>query len=147
MTNWQQIVSMKYDKCFGCGQANPAGLRLNFKWDGRTARAEFTPTELYQGWQDIVHGGIIAVMLDEAAGWAMQFEGLNPITTKMEIRFIHPAIIGKPLIITGSITKRNGKRVEAKASIISEEDTLIAECRATYLGIKADEETNVNQQG
>ena len=45
--------------CFACGQENPIGLKLRFTWDGQTAHAEFTPTELHQGWWGIVHGGII----------------------------------------------------------------------------------------
>jgi len=147
MAAWQQMVSGEYGTCFGCGQTNPIGLKLSFKWDGKTAKAEFTPTELYQGWQGVVHGGIIAVMLDEAAAWAMVFEGMNPVTARMETRFRHPALIDKPLIITGSITKKTGKRVEAKAVITSRDGTLIAECISTYLGIKADEMSNVNQQG
>ena len=146
MVNWQQITSEEYSKCFGCAQGNPIGLKLHFEWDGKTAKAEFTPTELYQGWQGIVHGGIIAVMLDEAASWAMLFEGMNPVTTKMETWFRHPALIGELLIITGSITKKTGKRVEAKAAITSRDGTLIAECISTYLVIKAEEITNVSQQ-
>jgi len=147
MTAWQQMVSGEYGTCFGCGQTNPIGLKLSFKRDGKTATAEFTPTELYQGWQGVVHGGIIVVMLDEAVGWAMLFEGMNPVTIKMETRFRHPALIGEPLIITGAITKKTGKRVEAEATITARDGTLIAECISTYLGIKADEITNANQQG
>lgn len=146
MATWQQIVSGEYRACFGCGQTNPIGLKLSFKWDGKTAKAEFTPTELYQSWRGVVHGGIVAVMLDEAAGWAMLFEGMNPVTTKMETRFRHPALINEPLIITGSITKKTGKRVEAKAAITSRDGTLIAECISTYLVIKADEITDVTSK-
>ena len=145
MVTWQQIVSGDYSMCFGCGQTNPIGLKLSFKWDGKTAKAEFTPTELHQGWSGVVQGGIIAVMLDEAAGWALIFEGMNPVTTKMEILFRHPALIGEPLIITGFITRKTGKRVEAKAAINSRDGSLIAECMSTYLVIKADGVTNVNQ--
>ena len=40
--------------CFGCGQENPIGLKLDFRWDGATARTEFTPARNYQGWSDII---------------------------------------------------------------------------------------------
>ena len=146
MVDWQKITSEEYRMCFGCALDNPIGLKLHFERDGKTARAEFIPTELYQGWQGIVHGGIIAVMLDEAAGWALMFEGMNPVTTKMETWFRHPALIGEPLIITASITKKTGKRVETKAAITSGDGILIAECVSTYFVIKADEITNVKQQ-
>ena len=68
--------------CFVCGKDNPIGLKLRFDWDGKTARAEFTPTELYQGWQGVVHGGIIAVMLDEVAAWAIG--SLKPVNITRE---------------------------------------------------------------
>ena len=54
------------DLCFGCGEKNPCGLKLKFDWDGRTASSHFTPTELHQGWQGIIHGGILTSLLDEA---------------------------------------------------------------------------------
>lgn len=145
MENWQQIVSGEYSMCFGCGHNNPIGLKLSFKWDGKTAKAEFTPTELYQGWSNVVHGGIITTMLDEAASWAILFEGMNPVTAKMEIRLRHPAVIDEPLIITASVTRKTKKRVEAKAAINSRDGTLIAESISTCFVIKPDEITNVNK--
>ena len=56
--------------CFGCGKKNPFGLRLKFKRDGKSVRTEYTPGEYYQSWPDIIHGGIIVTMLDEAMGHA-----------------------------------------------------------------------------
>ena len=146
MATWQQIVNGEFGMCFGCGQNNPIGLRLSFKKDGKVARAEFTPTEFYQGWPGVAHGGIITTMLDEAASWAILFEGLNPITVKMEVEFKRPTVIDKPLIITSSITKKTEKWVEAKAAITSTDGTLIAESKSKYFVIKQDEITNVNKE-
>ena len=63
-----QISITISDLCFGCGQNNPIGLKLKFKWDGKTAKAEFTPNKFHQGWSDIIHGGITTTILDEAMG-------------------------------------------------------------------------------
>ncbi|MFC1873631.1 PaaI family thioesterase, partial [Chloroflexota bacterium] len=120
MGTWPQVsidTKKGIDMCFGCGQNNHIGLKLNFRWDSTTARAEFTPSQPYQGWSGIVHGGIIACLLDEAMGYVSHFQGITTVTAKMQMRLRQPALIGEPLVITASMTKKNRKLVEAKADI------------------------------
>jgi acyl-coenzyme A thioesterase PaaI-like protein len=136
MENHSEVLRGRWTKCFGCGIDNPCGLHLQFKWDGESARAEFTPQEPHQGWPGIVHGGLIATMLDEAAGWSAREKGIDMVTAKMEVLFRNPAHIGVPLIITGAITRENTKRFEAYASIKRHDGTVIAECNSVYI-IKA----------
>lgn len=134
MVTWPQVsidANKNFDMCFACGQKNPIGLKLKFEWDGKVARAEFTPSEYYQGWSGIVHGGIITCILDEAMTYATYFEGLNCVTAKMQTRLKRPALINEPIIITGSITRKNRKLVETAASIFLKDGTLIAEGTAT----------------
>jgi len=108
---------------------------LSFQWDGKTARAEFTPTEFYQGWAGLVHGGIIICILDEAMAYAALFEGMNCVTVKMQVKLSHLAPIDEPLIITSSTIKKTRKLVEAKAAISLKDGTLIAEGTATQFVI------------
>jgi len=145
MTTWQQIVSGQYGMCFGCGQDNPIGLKLDFKKAGKAVRAEFTPTEPYQGWPGVAHGGIIATILDEAASWAILFEGVNPVTAKMEISFKQPMEINKPMVISAAISRRSSKWVETKADIAAADGNLIAESKAKYFIIKQAKETNTGK--
>lgn len=118
--------------CFGCGRNNPAGLKLKFVWDGRTARADFTPGEQYQGWKGIVHGGIITCILDEAMTYAVYFRGLNCLTAKMEVKFKHPAAISQPMVITSSVLRSASRLAETVASITGPDGVLIAEARAVH---------------
>ena len=120
-----------YSQCFGCGQDNPFGLKLEFEWDGETARAEFAPSKHYQGWKGIVHGGIITCILDEAMGYAVLFEGVHCITAKMHARLKRPALIDELLIITSAVTRKNRRLVEARANISLRDGTPIAEGDAT----------------
>ena len=142
MKNWPQIsvdTEKGYRLCFGCGRDNPIGLKLSFQWDGKTARAEFTPTELYQGWSGLVHGGIMICLLDEAMAYAALFEGMNCVTAKMQVKLSRLAPIDEPLIITASTIKKTRKLVEAKAAISLKDGTLIAEGTATQFVIKTSE--------
>ncbi|MFC2016383.1 PaaI family thioesterase [Chloroflexota bacterium] len=135
MTTWPQLsidTDRGYSQCFGCGQDNPIGLKLSFQWDGKTARVEFTPTECYQGWSGLVHGGIIICMLDEAMSWAVLFEGMHCVTAKIQVKLGRPASINEPLVITSSITKKNRKVVETKAAVALRDGTLIAEGTAKH---------------
>ena len=138
MLNWPK-VSIDTEKdlamCFGCGQDNPIGLKLKFDWDGKVARAQFTPDKRYQGWSGLVHGGIITVLLDEAMAYAAIFDGVNTITAAMEVKFRHPAPLDKPLVITGSVIKKTRRLVKTKATISLTDDTLIAEGIATQFTI------------
>jgi len=133
MAGWPQRIDIDkgYSMCFGCGGDNPIGLKLSFQWDGKIAKAEFTPTEFHQGWSGVVHGGIIACLLDEAMGYAALFEGLHCVTAEMQVRLRRPVSIGETLIITSSLTKQNRKLAKTKASISLKDGTPIAEGTAT----------------
>ena len=115
------------DMCFACGKNNPIGLKLKFERHGNTTRTEFTPTKLYQGWVNIVHGGIIHCLLDEAMSYAAIFEGMNCLTAKTEFRLRRPALIGEPLIITASATKVTKRLIETEAQVSLKDGTIIAE--------------------
>lgn len=117
--------------CFGCGKDNPIGLKLCFTWDGKTARAEFVPGKLHQGWSGIIHGGIIVCLLDEAMSYATYLEGIHCLTAEMHARLKRLAQIDEPLIITATITKRTRKLVVTRAAIALKDGSTVAEGEAT----------------
>ena len=145
MTTWPQILidtNRGYSQCFGCGQDNPIGLKLNFQWDGKTARAEFTPTEYYQGWFGLVHGGIIIYLLDETMSWAVLFEDMHYVTAKMQVNLRSPASINEPLVITSSISRKTRKVAETKAAVALRDGTPIAEGTAKHFVINSPKVTD-----
>ena len=124
MTTWPQTsvnTDLTENNCFGCGQNNPIGLKLSFRWDGKTARTEFTATELYQGWPGLLHGGITACLLDEATAYAARYEGVNCVTARMQVEFKQPI----------PVTSKNRKLVRSHAAISLTDGTLVAEGTAT----------------
>jgi acyl-coenzyme A thioesterase PaaI-like protein len=147
MANWPQVsvdTEKEFDMCFACGQKNPVGLKLNFAWDGKKAGAEFTPGKFHQGWAGVVHGGIINCVLDEAMSYAALFEGVNPITAKMQTRFKRPVQIGEHVVITGWVTKKDRRLVEAKGEVSLKDGTPIADSTATMFILSPREELKGN---
>ena len=126
------------DKCYGCGQNNPFGLKLQFRCDEDKAEAEFIPGELHQGWPGIVHGGIICALLDEAMGYAVYPHGIRCLTAKVEVRFKHPALIGDSLVVTATIARRTSRLVETSSVITRKDGTIVAEGKSTMYVISQD---------
>ena len=58
-------VIQRYSHCFVCGDKNDIGLKLDFYEKDGKARAEFTPEKKFEGYKDILHGGILSSLLDE----------------------------------------------------------------------------------
>ena len=94
-------------KCFVCGPENPIGLKVEFKIDAKLNRAETTLSlsEHYQGWQGVVHGGIISALLDEAAIYACRPVSLHAVTTGLTVRFRKPVATGSEVVIKAEVEK------------------------------------------
>jgi len=136
-----RVIPFSTDKrlglCFGCGRNNSSGLQLNFHWDGKTARAEFTPSRFHQSWPGIVHGGIIATMLDEAMGYATQLSGVSDfLTAAIQVNFKRPALVGEALVVTGSIIGKGKRSIKVEATVTLPDGTLVAEGKGTQVIIE-----------
>ena len=61
--------------CFGCGEANPRGMHLEFDRDEERRRivGRFRLGAEYQGGTGFIHGGIIALVLDEVMSKVSRF--------------------------------------------------------------------------
>jgi beta-phosphoglucomutase family hydrolase len=125
-------TSPDYSYCFCCGQNNPIGLKLKFVWDGKTARTEFTPNEHHQGWEGMVHGGIVISLLDEAMSYAAFFEGMACVTAEVKARLKLPAPVNEPLTVTGWLTKKNRKLLESRSTVALKDGTVVAEGSAVH---------------
>ena len=118
-----------YGYCWICGEKNPGGLQLKFDLnkDERTIQTSFIPTETYQGYDGIVHGGVLSALLDEAMA-KLAFElGYNAVTATLSVRFKSLAKVREKLTIRGEIIQASRRLVLAQATIHGEEGTLVAE--------------------
>ena len=123
--------------CFACGADNPDGLDLAWTVEGDTCRAVFTPKRKFQGWKGIVHGGILATLLDEAMTRLAWIRCGGAMTAEMSVRFLAPARLEDKIHIAGEIVSQNRKIVSMRAELRkgSREGPLIA--RSTGKALKA----------
>ena len=128
-----------YGNCFVCGEKNPGGLQLHFEIDPekQTLKTTFVASPVYQGYDGIVHGGIISTLLDEAMAKLAYELGYQTITASLEIRFKHPAPILQPLHVYGEITEVSHRLVKAKAHVEQGDGTILAVGTSNLLRQKA----------
>lgn len=119
--------------CFVCGEKNPSGLHLKFSLLEGKVLTEFTPQKIHQGYKDIVHGGIISTLLDEAMVKAALMQGMPAVTAEITVRFRNPLMAGERALVEATIVKMNKRIIEASAIVKKEDNTIIAEGQAKLL--------------
>ncbi len=124
--------------CFVCGRENPIGLRLQFDFDGERIWSTFTPSEEHQGYPGVLHGGIISSILDEVIGRSATARDLWMVTARLEVRFITPIPIGRPLTATGEIVEVKGRIMKARGEIRLHDGRVAAEAIGTFVQAPAE---------
>jgi uncharacterized protein (TIGR00369 family) len=91
------------NRCFGCGGANDAGMKLTFVQDNNNRRivGKFILGERYQGGGGMAHGGIIATLLDEAMGKVCRFREARAVTAELSIQYLKPVSVQDEIIVEG----------------------------------------------
>ena len=117
--------------CFVCGEKNPAGLKLLIRTDSERGEstADVIFPEHFQGWAKIVHGGLLATVLDEAMIYAAKAKGLTCVTGEMTVRFVKPASTGVAYTLMGRFVEDQGRIVFAESALLDSDEQKVA--RAT----------------
>jgi uncharacterized protein (TIGR00369 family) len=130
---------MKYrddDMCFVCGSRNPIGLKLEFLLkEDRTLETKFTPQKVHQGFADVVHGGIVATVLDEVMVNLPFMLGQKAVTARMEVKLKKPAVVGQELIFTARLTRETRRTLDASAQAVTADGTVVAEASGTLMKV------------
>ncbi len=121
--------------CFVCGHKNPIGLKLKFSFNGRTIKTQFTPKKEHQGYMNIVHGGIISTLLDEAMVKLAIAMDMPAVTASIEIRLRKALKVGERIIIEAEILKNTRKTLEAYAKAVTEDGTMVADAKGKLVKI------------
>jgi uncharacterized protein (TIGR00369 family) len=145
------------DHCFICGRKNPHGLYMTFYDNGENeVYSEYIVSENYQSYPGIVHGGIVAAMLDEVVGRvAMCDREVTDdhhhfmMSVKLEVKYRHPVPTNTPLKIIGRVVKLRGRLGQAVGEVVLPDGTIAAESAMTLADVPAAmlEEVNLEALG
>jgi uncharacterized protein (TIGR00369 family) len=127
--------------CFICGLENAFGLRLHFYDNGDDqVWTEFAIQPNHQGFPGVAHGGIVAAILDEAAGRVMMTrDGRRMgLTAKMEVRYRKPVPLETRLRAVGRRTRDRGRLVSAHAEIVDPAGEVLAEAEVVCAEVDLD---------
>ncbi len=125
--------------CFACGDLNKEGLNVQWVIEGRTTHCTFVAPKKFQGWKGIIHGGILATLLDEAMTRLAWVACGGALTAEMTVRFLEPARVGEPLFVFGEITNDRSRLIEMKSRIsrVNAQGPLIARASGKAVRVRS----------
>jgi uncharacterized protein (TIGR00369 family) len=123
------------NKCFGCGGDNAGGMKLTFEQDNvnRLIVGRFVLGERYQGGGGFGHGGIIAVLLDEAMGKVCRFREVKAVTAELTIEYLKPVNVQQEIIVEGRETEQKGRNIFMVGEIRDTAGTVLARGKARFV--------------
>jgi acyl-coenzyme A thioesterase PaaI-like protein len=123
--------------CFCCGPSNPIGLKLEFEeTPGGRLRTIWTPRKEHQGYKDIVHGGLVAAVLDEVMVRMLYRRGIAAVTAGMQTKWIRPLEWGAAYRFEGWLVRDRGRAAIAEAEAFDERTgAKVAWARATFIRV------------
>ncbi len=135
-----------YPYCFVCGDKNKKGLKVAFFNDNGKAKAEYTPSREFEGYKDILHGGIITSLLDEVMIQSIIARGILTFTVQIEVKFRTPAKIGEKILLEGNIVKDKGKVILTEGKAFKQDGTIIALSKGNYFRPEGERKKELEQK-
>ncbi|HHX84513.1 MAG TPA: PaaI family thioesterase [Actinomycetales bacterium] len=100
------------------GNINPIAppLEPEIMPDG-SIRAELTLGHEYHGPPGCVHGGVVAMVIDEMLGVANAVAGIPAMTVELDVRYHSTTPLGQPLVFTSRVTRRDDRKIWTEAEL------------------------------
>ena len=131
--NDKEIPNHWGGKCFGCSKTNRHSLGLRFWLSDEGCYTRCAIPDFLCGFDGLVHGGMIAFLLDEVAQWTMVSRiGRVGLTREITVRYFKPVPTDTEIIVEGKITNQKGKNVILKSTIRSDDNVLLAESESSW---------------
>jgi uncharacterized protein (TIGR00369 family) len=126
--------------CFICGRENPVGLKLDFYTiEPGLVRTKLNIPAHFEGYPGVVHGGILASILDETGGRAlMEDPNRFMVTAKLSVRYRKPVPSETPLEAIGVAGERKGRVSKAHAEIRDMDGSILTEAELVLVDVPED---------
>lgn len=122
----------RYSQCFVCGDKNPIGLNVEFYRKEGKVVGEYIAQDRFQGYKNILHGGILSALLDEVMIKSILAQNILTLTCEIKVRFKKPVKIGQRLSLEGKQTEYKGRILLAEGSIRDENGEVVATAEGKF---------------
>ncbi len=128
------VATKEQYNCFGCSPHNEIGLCLDFFENGDEILAVWKPEKKYEGWAGVLHGGIQATLIDEAAAWFVFVKlKTSGVTSGLNIEYIKPAYISnKNFTVTARLVSFEKNNAAIECTLADGDGGICARGTATY---------------
>ena len=128
--------------CFGCGAANPVGLRLRFEREADGAGLVAVRTTVclgrnFEGPRGYIHGGILATLFDEAMSKLNRPLGVLAMTRNLNVDYRRPAPLEQALLLRAWHLRREGRKLFHAAELQAANGTLLAHADGLFIVLPA----------
>jgi len=126
--------SRKEYNCFGCSPFNEIGLQLEFWENGEELMARWKPKKSLEGWSGVLHGGIMASLVDELAGWIVLIKmETSGVTADMNVKYLKPVYISKgEVTVRGKLLSYENRLAAIECSLFDGEDEECVKAKLKY---------------
>ena len=128
------IGNMHDPQCYGCGLENTKGLKASFSFNEDFGEVDFTykPQPFQCSMNGVLHGGVLAALLDEAQGSLCWQLGFIVMTDKLELKYHKASFLSNTFRIHAWLTTARKRRLYTRASLKNEKDELLVEAKGTW---------------
>ena len=128
------MLDSRANRCFVCGPGNDRGLGVQFRLEGDVCRAEFVPTEIYAGYDGVIHGGILFCLLDDVMANLLYLQGERCFTARAEVRYRQPLPVGTPVRMEGHLLRRKGRLAVIEGRVFRQDDgSVVVESTGSFM--------------
>jgi acyl-coenzyme A thioesterase PaaI-like protein len=94
----------------------------------------FSFDERHQGGPGLVHGGLVAALLDEVCGLLVTWYRFPSVTGRMFLHYRRPVPINRPLLARAYVEETKGRRVYIRGELVDDNEPL-AEARMAFVHV------------
>ncbi len=121
-------------QCFGCSPFNKSGLQLKFQDCGKYIESTWKTLKKFEGFHNVLHGGIQATLLDETSAWVVFSKcHTSGVTKSLKIDYLSSVFISYDyIILRGRLVKQEDQEAFIECELLSPEGKICAKAEAVF---------------
>ncbi|HIJ65327.1 MAG TPA: PaaI family thioesterase [Candidatus Hydrogenedentes bacterium] len=131
--------------CFVCGEDNDAGVQTRFYVEDGQVKTELDPKAEHCGYRNVVHGGVVAAVLDECMSWAATYAiGRLCYTADLKLRYLKPVPGDQPIRVAAEVVRANKRLVHATGAVTDASGAVCVRGEGRFVPLSAEETLEVD---